>query len=171
VDEKSQIQALDRTAPILPLQPGLAERRSHDYVRHGTSTLFAALEIATGQVIAACKRRHRHQEFLAFLKQVTRAYRSASCTWSWTTTPPTSTPRSASGSRRVGHAMEYFNERYAALTTELQEVLDGIRLSEDEPDQRLLTRLWAENNDARRYVVLGDPAVRLCRPPAGDGGA
>ena len=74
VDEKSQIQALDRTAPILPLQPGLAERRSHDYVRHGTSTLFAALEIATGQVTAACKQRHRHQEFLAFLRQVTRAY-------------------------------------------------------------------------------------------------
>ena len=74
VDEKSQIQATDRTAPILPLQPGLAERRSHDYVRHGTSTLFAALEIATGQVTAACKPRHRHQEFLAFLKQVTRAY-------------------------------------------------------------------------------------------------
>jgi transposase len=74
VDEKSQIQALDRTAPILPLQPGLAERRSHDYVRHGTSTLFAALEIATGQVTAACKPRHRHQEFLAFLRQVTRAY-------------------------------------------------------------------------------------------------
>jgi len=74
VDEKSQIQALDRTAPILPLQPGLAERRSHDYVRHGTSTLFAALEIGTGQVTAACKPRHRHQEFLAFLKQVARAY-------------------------------------------------------------------------------------------------
>jgi transposase len=74
VDEKSQIQALDRTAPILPLQPGLAERRSHDYVRHGTSTLFAALDIATGNVVGACKPRHRHQEFLAFLKQVARAY-------------------------------------------------------------------------------------------------
>jgi transposase len=74
VDEKSQIQALDRTAPILPMQPGLAERRSHDYLRHGTSTLYAALEIATGQVTAACKPRHRHQEFLAFLRQVTRAY-------------------------------------------------------------------------------------------------
>lgn len=56
------------------LEPGLAERRSHDYVRHGTSTLFAALYIATGQVTGACKPRHRHQEFLAFLKQVTRAY-------------------------------------------------------------------------------------------------
>jgi transposase len=74
VDEKSQIQALDRTAPVLPLQPGLAERRSHDYVRHGTSTLFAALEIATGAVTAACKPRHRHQEFLAFLKQLAKAY-------------------------------------------------------------------------------------------------
>ena len=53
VDEKSQIQALDRTAPVLPTQPHLIERRSHDYVRHGTTTLFAALEIATGKVTAA----------------------------------------------------------------------------------------------------------------------
>jgi len=74
VDEKSQIQALDRTAPILPMQPHLIERRSHDYVRHGTTTLFAALEIATGKVTGACKPRHRHQEFLAFCKQVARAY-------------------------------------------------------------------------------------------------
>jgi hypothetical protein len=74
VDEKPQIQALDRTAPILPLQPALAERRSHDYIRHGTSTLFDALEIATGNVVGACKPRHRQQEFLAFLKQVARAY-------------------------------------------------------------------------------------------------
>jgi transposase len=74
IDEKSQIQALDRTAPVLPMQPHLIERRSHDYIRHGTSTLFAALEIATGTVTAACKPRHRHQEFLAFLKQVARAY-------------------------------------------------------------------------------------------------
>jgi DDE superfamily endonuclease/Winged helix-turn helix len=74
VDEKSQIQALDRTAPILPLRPGLAERRSHDYLRHGTSTLFAALDIATGRVTGACKPRHRHQEFLAFLKQVAKIY-------------------------------------------------------------------------------------------------
>jgi transposase len=74
VDEKSQIQALDRTAPILPMQPGLAERRSYDYVRHGTTTLFAALEIATGKVTTAMKPRHRHQEFLAFLKQVVKAY-------------------------------------------------------------------------------------------------
>lgn len=74
VDEKSQIQALDRTQPVLPMQPHLIERRSHDYVRHGTSTLCAALDIATGQVTAAMKPRHRRQEFLAFLKQVARAY-------------------------------------------------------------------------------------------------
>ncbi|MDQ2850787.1 MAG: IS630 family transposase [Actinomycetota bacterium] len=74
VDEKSQIQALDRTAPMLPMQPGLPERRTHDYKRHGTTTLFAALDIATGTVTGACKPRHRHQEFLAFLKQIARAY-------------------------------------------------------------------------------------------------
>lgn len=77
VDEKSQIQALDRTVPILPMQPGRIERRSHDYYRHGTTTLFAALEIATGQVTAALKPKHRHQEFLAFLRQIERAYRNA----------------------------------------------------------------------------------------------
>ncbi len=74
VDEKSQIQALDRTAPMLPLRPGLPESRTHDYVRHGTTTLFAALEVATGKVVDACYDRHRHQEFLRFLKQVAKAY-------------------------------------------------------------------------------------------------
>jgi transposase len=74
VDEKSQIQALDRTQKTLPMQPDHAERRTHDYVRHGTTTLFAALEIATGKVIGICKQRHRHQEFLAFCKHVARAY-------------------------------------------------------------------------------------------------
>ena len=59
VDEKSQIQALDRTAPMLPMQPGLPERRTHDYVRHGTTTLFAALEIATGKITGRCQPRHR----------------------------------------------------------------------------------------------------------------
>jgi transposase len=73
-DEKSQIQALDRTAPMLPMQPGLPERRTHDYVRHGTTTLCAALNITTGKVTATCQPRHRHQEFLRFLKQVARAY-------------------------------------------------------------------------------------------------
>jgi transposase len=74
VDEKSQIQALDRTAPMLPMQPFVPEKRTHDYVRHGTTTLFAALDIATGQVTGLCQSRHRHQEFLRFLKQVAKAY-------------------------------------------------------------------------------------------------
>ena len=74
IDEKSQVQALDRTAPILPLRPGLPEKATHDYVRHGTTTLFAALEVATGKVTDACYARHTHAEFLAFLKQVAKAY-------------------------------------------------------------------------------------------------
>jgi transposase len=67
VDEKSQIQALDRTQPILPLAPGVPERRTHDYMRHGTTTLFAALDVATGKVIGQMHRRHRASEFLGFL--------------------------------------------------------------------------------------------------------
>ena len=75
VDEKSQIQALDRTAPMLPLRPGLPARQSYDYKRNGTTTLFAALEVATGKISAdACYPRHRHQEFLRFLKKVAAAH-------------------------------------------------------------------------------------------------
>ena len=74
VDEKSQIQALNRTQKVLPMAPGHAEQRTHDYVRHGTTTLFAALEVATGKVTGLCKDRRRHQEFLGFLKHVARAY-------------------------------------------------------------------------------------------------
>jgi len=70
VDEKSQIQALDRTQPLLPLGFGYAEGVTHDYVRHGTTTLFAALDIASGQVLTCCKQRHRHQEYLKFLKHI-----------------------------------------------------------------------------------------------------
>lgn len=70
VDEKSQIQALDRTQPILPLAPGVPERRTHDYMRHGTTTLFAALDIATDEVIGELHRRHRSSEFLQFLRTI-----------------------------------------------------------------------------------------------------
>src|SRR5579859_1711898 len=70
VDEKSQIQALDRSAPILPILPTTPARRTHDYFRHGTSSLFAALDLATGKVISSMHRRHRHQEFLKFLKKI-----------------------------------------------------------------------------------------------------
>jgi len=70
VDEKSQIQALDRTRPILPLRPGLPERQTHDYKRYGTTTLFAAFNILNGKVMGSCLSRHRSREFLRFIKQL-----------------------------------------------------------------------------------------------------
>ena len=70
VDEKSQIQALERTQPLLPMRPGQAERRTHDYARHGTTSLFAALDAATGRVIGQCQRRHRSAEFRKFLDTI-----------------------------------------------------------------------------------------------------
>lgn len=70
VDEKSQIQALDRSAPVLPMMPGMPERRTHDYIRHGVTTLFAALDVATGEVIGSIHRRHRAVEFKKFLAKV-----------------------------------------------------------------------------------------------------
>jgi transposase len=70
VDEKSGVQALDRTAPLLPMRPGQIERRTHDYSRHGTTSLFAALEVATGKVIGACHPRHRSVEFRKFLDHI-----------------------------------------------------------------------------------------------------
>ena len=70
MDEKSQVQALDRTRPLLPMRPGIPARQTHDYIRHGTTSLFAALDVATGKVIGQCHRRHRHQEFLKFLQRL-----------------------------------------------------------------------------------------------------
>jgi len=72
VDAKSQIQALERSQPILPLRPGAPERQTHDYYRHGTTSLFAALDVGTGKVISSLKARHRSVEFLAFLRQIER---------------------------------------------------------------------------------------------------
>jgi transposase len=70
VDEKSQVQALDRSQPVLPMMPGMPERRTHDYYRHGVTSLFAAFNITDGTVISQLHRRHRHQEFLQFLKRI-----------------------------------------------------------------------------------------------------
>ncbi len=70
VDEKNQVQALDRSQSVLPMRPGQAERRTHDYYRHGTTSLFAALDVASGDVIGRCHQRHRQQEFLRFLEQI-----------------------------------------------------------------------------------------------------
>ena len=70
VDEESQIQALDRTAPVLPMMPGLPERRTHDYLRHGITSLFATLDVATGEVYGSIHRRHRATEFAKFLAKL-----------------------------------------------------------------------------------------------------
>ena len=74
LDEKTQIQALDRTQPMLPLRPGQVERHTHDYTRHGTTSLFAALEVATGKVTQEARARHTGADFLAFLRRIERAY-------------------------------------------------------------------------------------------------
>jgi Homeodomain-like domain len=97
VDEKSQIQALDRTQPGLPMKPGRAGTMTHDYKRHGTTTLFAALNVLDGTVIGHNMKRHRHQEFIRFLNTI-EAYRSEKrSTPSSTTTPLTNIPRCAPG--------------------------------------------------------------------------
>jgi transposase len=90
VDEKSQIQALDRTQPLLPMRPGQAERRTHDYARHGTTTLFAALDAATGSVLGECRARHRSVEFRSFLDRIDESVpKHLDVHLVWTTTGPT----------------------------------------------------------------------------------
>ena len=91
VDEKSQIQALDRTQPMLPLRTRTPARQTHDYKCNGTTSLFAALDIATGEVIGRCYPRHRSVEFRKFLMVIEKAVpkRSWTSTWSSTTTAPT----------------------------------------------------------------------------------
>lgn len=95
VDEKNQCQALERTQPMLPLGLGYVEGVTHDYVRHGTTTLFAALNVLNGAILAESKAHHRHQEFLAFLRSIDKAVSLHwRCIASSTTTSVTSTPRS-----------------------------------------------------------------------------
>ncbi|MDB5376250.1 MAG: transposase, partial [Rubritepida sp.] len=94
IDEKSQIQALDRTQPGLPMKKGRAGTMTHDYIRHGTTTLFAALNVLDGTVIGRNMQRHRHQEFIRFLTRSRPRCRPARRFTPWsTTTPPTSIPR------------------------------------------------------------------------------
>jgi len=99
VDEEPQLQALDRTAPVLPIRPRHPEAASFDYVRHGTTTLVAALEVATGKVTEACT--DRHQEFGAFLKQVAAAYPRRQLHVVVDDLAPTSTRRSGPGSSGI----------------------------------------------------------------------
>ena len=98
VDEKSQIQALQRTQPGLPMKKGRCGTMTHDYKRHGTTTLFAALNLLDGCVIGECMPRHRHQEFLRFLRRLDREFpEETPSIWSWTTTGPTPSPACGHG--------------------------------------------------------------------------
>ncbi len=102
VDEKSQIQALDRTQPGLPLKPGRCGTMTHDYKRHGTTTLFAALNVLEGKVIGRCMQRHRHQEFIRFLNAIEAETPAGKIVHMCATiTPPTSTPRCGRGWRGI----------------------------------------------------------------------
>src|SRR5690349_2611290 len=114
-NEKSQIQALDRTAPILPLRPGLPERQTHDYKRYGTTTLFAAFNILNGKVIGSCLPRHRGKEFLKFLNQLEKQCpRIWMCISSWTTTVLIrALPSSVGSSRRNGSGSTFTSPRPA----------------------------------------------------------
>ena len=97
-DEKSSVQALDRTQASLPMVKGRGETMTHDYKRHGTTTLFAALNVLTGMMIGQCMPQHRHQEWLKFLKTIDREVpQDLEIHLIWTITPPTSTKTSASG--------------------------------------------------------------------------
>ena len=100
VDEKSQIQALNRTQPTLPMGLGYVEGYTHDYIRHGTTTLFAALDVATGKVIGKCSKRHRHQGVLAFLRICDASLRAFE-TWALQGIPSIAPNQRASGERSI----------------------------------------------------------------------
>jgi transposase len=162
VDEKTQIQALDRTAPMLPLRPGQVERHTHDYERHGTTSLFAALDVATGAVIGECHRRHRAVEFRAFLDRIETAVppdlevhvildnvstHKTPLIRRWLVTHPRYqfhfTPTSASWLNLV--------ERFFALLTEKQ-VRRGAHRSTIELEQAIRAYLDIHNENPRPFI-------------------
>ena len=179
VDEKTQIQALDRTAPMLPLRPGQVERHAHDYERHRTTSLFAALDVATGQLIGECHRRHRAVEFRVFLDRIETAVPSdlevhvildnvsthkTPLIRRWLVTHPRYhlhfTPTSASWLNLV--------ERFFALLTEKQ-VRRGTHRSTAELEAAILTYLAIHNEHPKPFIwtktadqILANVA-RFCR--------
>lgn len=161
VDEKSQIQALDRSQPMLPMRPGQVERRTHDYKRHGTTALFAALDISTGRVIGKCYVRHRATEFRRFLDEVEAqvpsgievhlvmdnyATHKAPVVKAWLLKRPHwhvhFTPTSASWMNQV--------ERFFALLTERQ-IRRGVHCSVDALHQAITTFIAANNADPKPF--------------------
>jgi transposase len=177
VDEKSQMQALDRTQPLLPMRPGTPERRTHDYYRHGTSSLFAALMVKTGLVIGECHRRHRHQEFIKFLKTIDEVIRATEpvgtnvhivldnyathktpAVQRWLKRHPQYhlhfTPTSASWLNQV--------ERVFADLTEKQ-LRRGVFTSVASLEAAAMSYLHARNDDAKPFVWTADANIILGR--------
>ncbi len=177
VDEKSQMQALDHTQPLLPMTRGQIERRTHDYVRHGTSSLFAGLLVKTGVVIGKCQRRHRHQEFIKFLNSIDEVIRATEPTDSsihivldnyathktrevqrWLRRHPRYhlhfTPTSASWLNQV--------ERVFADLTEKQ-LRRGVFTSVDALERTALAYLDERNADAKPFVWTADADTILRR--------
>ncbi len=146
VDEKSQIQALDRTQPGLPLKKGRCGTMTHDYKRNGTTTLFAALELLQGKVIGECYKRHRHQEFLKFLRRLDAEFPGGRvrCIWSWTTTEPTGT-REVQGLAQTASPLR---AHYRAHQFQLAE-----------PGRALVRPTWT-NKRIRRGVLLSVDDLR-----------
>lgn len=177
VDEKSQMQALDRTQPLLPMTPGQIERRTHDYVRHGTSSLFAGLMVKTGVVIGQCHRRHRHQEFIKFLNSIDEvvcatepddasvhlvldnyATHKTAAVQRWLKRHPRYvlhfTPTSASWLNQV--------ERVFADLTEKQ-LRRGVFTSIESLERTALAYIDARNEDAKPFVWTADAHTILSR--------
>lgn len=162
VDEKTQVQALDRTAPLLPMRPGQIERRTHDYVRHGTTSLFAALNTKTGEVLGQCHRRHRSIEFRKFLDRIDQAVpreldvhivldnyqtHKTALIRNWLAKRPRYhlhfTPTSASWLNQV--------ERWFAALTEKQ-IRRGVHRSTRQLEQAIYNFIDVSNQDSKPFV-------------------
>ena len=162
VDEKSQIQALDRSQTVFPMRPGQAQRRSHDYVRHGTTSLFAALDVATGQVIGKCYPRHRAEEFRRFLDEIEAAVpggQEVHLIWDNYATHKTATIRNWLAKRPRWHvhltptSSSWLNqvERFFALLTERQ-IRRGVHRSVDELEAAINAFLDRHNANPRPFT-------------------
>jgi hypothetical protein len=161
VDEKSQIQALDRSQRVFPMRPGQAERRSHDYVRHGTTSLFAALDVASGQVIGKCYPRHRAIEFRQFLDEIEAAVpggQEVHLIWDNYATHKTATIRNWLAKRPRWHvhltptSSSWLNqvERFFALLTE-QQIRRGVHRSVEELEAAINAFLDQHNADPKPF--------------------
>ncbi|MFQ5765778.1 MAG: IS630 family transposase [Rhodospirillales bacterium] len=175
VDEKSQVQALDRSQPVLPLRPGQVERRTHDYVRHGTTSLFAALNAASGDVIGKCYRRHRAVEFKRFLNEIERqvpddldihvvmdnyATHKTAAIRAWFARRP----RWHAHFTPTGSSWLNMVERFFAEITERQ-IKRGVHRSERELEQAILAYIETRNENPKpfKWVRSADDILEAVR--------